>query len=127
MNNEDIRSCICDECAYMAVSESKYPCNDCIHNGGTINRFERMTANDFESIITDTKEFDEIKKASHYNLNKSGIECADITQYFDNCRGQAIQYIWRCEHKGAPIKDLKKAIYWLERKIKLYEKQGLKE
>lgn len=102
----------CAVCKYSDTLESHEPCVSC-HSDS--NMFEEVEG------------FDEVKKALHYNVHPSGVECADISQYFDNCRGQALQYIWRCEDKGTPIKDLKKAIYWLERKIKLYEKEGHEE
>jgi hypothetical protein len=33
----------------------------------------------------------------------------------------AIKYIWRCEYKGQATKDLKKAIWYLQRELKKYE------
>ena len=33
------------------------------------------------------------------------------------CLGNAIKYIWRCDSKGQPIQDLRKAVAYLEREI----------
>lgn len=112
MSNIDIE---CKTCKHVGKHDDEYPCSACANNNGVLIMYEEV------------ENFDEISKAQHYNSNPSGIECADISQYFDNCRGQAIQYIWRAEDKGNPIKDLKKAIYWLERKIKLYEEAEAEE
>lgn len=112
MSNIDME---CKKCKHIEKEDDEYPCTECVNNNGEDVMFEEV------------ENFDEVLKAEHYNSNPSGVECADISQHFDNCRGQAIQYIWRAENKGTPIKDLKKAIYWLERKIKLYEEEGIEE
>ena len=67
---------------------------------------------------------DMVNHPRHYTSHPSGVECKDISKHFDSPRGQAIQYIWRCEDKGHPVTDLKKAIFWLEEKIKMYEDAG---
>ena len=67
---------------------------------------------------------DVVNHPKHYTSHPSGVECKDISKHFDSPRGQAIQYIWRCEDKGHPITDLKKAIFWLNEKIKMYEDAG---
>jgi hypothetical protein len=58
---------------------------------------------------------------SHYKKHPSGVECIDITKYMDFLTGNAIKYIWRHADKGKPIEDLKKAIWYLEEKIKMLE------
>lgn len=68
---------------------------------------------------------DEVNHPKHYT--QLPIECKDVIKYFDAPRGQAIKYIWRCEDKGKPIQDLRKAIFWLEEKIKMYESEGKNE
>ena len=73
----------------------------------------------------DVGKVDEVNNPKHYK--QLPIECKDVIKYFDACRGQAIKYIWRCEHKGKPIQDLKKAIFWLNEKIKMYESEGYDE
>lgn len=44
-------------------------------------------------------------------------ECIKITQEFNLLKGTAIKYIWRAEHKGSQVEDLRKAINCLEMEI----------
>jgi len=71
---------------------------------------------------TSFKKHDDVEHPLHYT--QLPIECMDVIKHFDACRGQAIKYIWRCENKGKPIQDLKKAIFWLKVKIKMYEEEN---
>jgi len=64
---------------------------------------------------------DEVNHPPHYTDHPSGIECIQITKFHSFCVGNAIKYIWRHEQKGKPIEDLKKAIWYLQEQIKLYE------
>ena len=64
---------------------------------------------------------DDINKASHYNQHPSGVEVIEIVQHECFCIGNALKYILRHKHKGNAVKDLQKAIYYLERKIELLE------
>jgi hypothetical protein len=45
------------------------------------------------------------------------IECIQITEHYCNNLGNVIKYIWRAEEKGAPLQDLKKALWYLTREI----------
>ena len=74
-----------------------------------------------ESCFADYTSFenDAVNHPKHYT--QLPVECKDVIKHFDSCRGQAIKYIWRCEDKGKPVEDLKKAIFWLNEKIKMYE------
>lgn len=63
---------------------------------------------------------DMIQKPSHYTWHPK-IECKDVTTHFPYNLGTAIAYIWRCDHKGTPIDDLKKAIRHLEIEIESRE------
>lgn len=65
-----------------------------------------------------------VNHPSHYNMHPSGIECIDIVKFHDFCIGNAIKYIWRCGLKGkhTGIEDLKKAIFYLEKKIEMMER-----
>ena len=72
----------------------------------------------------------EITKAAHYNglgaqCSKCGhpIECIDVVEQLDFCLGNAMKYIWRAFKKEDPIKDLKKARYYLDRTIARLEKK----
>jgi hypothetical protein len=62
---------------------------------------------------------------SHYNQHPSGIECIDIIKYENFNIGNAIKYIWRRQHKGSEIEDLKKAIYYLECEIDILIKEKI--
>lgn len=73
---------------------------------------------------------DPINHPKHYTNSPAtcsqcgqGIECIDVTQHMDFCLGNATKYIWRCDDKGATIEDLRKAVWYINRKIALLEKQ----
>lgn len=59
---------------------------------------------------------DAVNHPDHYTSVK-GVECIDVTKNFNFCLGNAIKYIWRCNHKGKKIEDLKKAIWYIEKEI----------
>jgi hypothetical protein len=59
---------------------------------------------------------------AHYQSHPSGIECIQITEHFNYCRGNAIKYIWRAGEKGDAIEDLKKARWYVDREIQRIEK-----
>lgn len=60
---------------------------------------------------------DDINHPSHYQGNT--MQSIQVIEDFDlNFRlGNAIKYILRCEKKGNKEKDLKKAIWYLQREI----------
>lgn len=53
----------------------------------------------------------------HYNAHPSGVECIDVVEWMGFNTGNAMKYLWRADHKGAPIEDLKKARWYLDREI----------
>lgn len=53
---------------------------------------------------------------------KKEIECIDVVRNMSFNLGNAIKYIWRFDHKGAAIDDLKKALWYIEDEIKKREK-----
>ena len=59
---------------------------------------------------------DPVNHPEHY-LHPSGVECIQITEHMSFCLGNAIKYIWRADHKGDAINDLRKAVWYLEREI----------
>ena len=59
---------------------------------------------------------DPVKKPSHYR-QVPGIECIDVIKHFNFPVGSAIKYLWRHEHKGDPIENLRKAIENIEFEI----------
>jgi hypothetical protein len=57
----------------------------------------------------------------HYNNNASGIECIDVVEQMDFCSGNAIKYIWRHMEKDNPVEDLKKAAWYISRRMDVLE------
>jgi hypothetical protein len=55
---------------------------------------------------------------NHYN-QIAGVECIDVIDQLklNFNLGNALKYIWRCEHKGKKIEDLRKAVHYLNREI----------
>ena len=78
----------------------------------------------------DTPKPDRVNRPSHYTSHPSGVECITITEHYDFCVGNAIKYLWRCGLKveecmtprDKEIEDLKKAVYYINRKINNLEK-----
>ncbi|MFM0326102.1 DUF3310 domain-containing protein [Caballeronia glebae] len=66
---------------------------------------------------------DVVNHPKHYNSHPSGIECIDVVEHFGFNLGNVIKYLWRAEEKGAPIKDLKKASWYLDREIQKRERE----
>jgi hypothetical protein len=66
---------------------------------------------------------DLVNHPSHYNIGK--IEVIDFIedQKLDFHSGNAVKYVCRAGKKGDEIEDLKKAIWYLERKIKNIQAQ----
>lgn len=54
-----------------------------------------------------------VNHPGHYTMQVPGIECIDVTQWFNFNKGNAIKYIWRAENKDDEIQDLQKAIWYL--------------
>lgn len=71
------------------------------------------------------QQFDEITRAKHYNMHPSGIECIQVVRHFNFNLGNVIKYLWRAGLKGTelPIKDLKKAAFYLNDEIQKREKE----
>lgn len=76
---------------------------------------------------------DKVNHPSHYTWLKElcGIEVIDITRHLDFDLGNAIKYILRCGHKEElgysekekTIEDLRKAIFYINDKIEMLERQ----
>lgn len=71
-------------------------------------------------------DFDPVNKPIHYN--QGGIECisaikASMTddQFAAYCKGNVMKYLWRYEQKNKG-QDLRKAEWYLQRLIKVVEK-----
>ncbi len=60
---------------------------------------------------------DSVNHPDHYRQHASGVECIQITEHFCFNLGNAIKYIWRSDHKGNALEDLRKAKFYIEREI----------
>lgn len=66
---------------------------------------------------------EQVNHPAHYN--QSGVECIDAidaaVEGLDPreafCVGTAIKYLWRFKHKGKPVEDLQKAMWYINRLI----------
>lgn len=58
-----------------------------------------------------------VERPSHYTGHPSGVECIQITEHMNFCRGNAIKYVWRAGEKGNEIEDLMKARWYIDREI----------
>ena len=70
-------------------------------------------------MIDDNKSKDTVNHPKHYNEGK--FEVIDVIEdwHLDFHLGNVIKYIARANHKGKLLEDLKKAEWYLSRKIKL--------
>ena len=76
---------------------------------------------------------DKVNSPSHYNWLKklAGVEVIDITRHLDFDLGNAIKYILRAgrkteegyDDKAKTIEDLKKAVWYINDKIKTLENE----
>lgn len=64
-----------------------------------------------------------VEQPPHYTQHPSGVECITITRHMPFCLGNAVKYIWRCEHKGRKKQDLEKAIQYLKYEIENMEER----
>lgn len=60
---------------------------------------------------------DKVNHPKHYRNHPSGVECIQITEHMSFNLGNAIKYLWRADEKGAPLEDLKKAVWYINREI----------
>jgi len=74
---------------------------------------------------TKEEKYDPVNYPAHYN--KGGVQCIDAIASMQGdgfkyyLQGSAVKYIWRHEHKGKPIEDLDKAIWFLNKLKEQYE------
>lgn len=60
---------------------------------------------------------DNVNHPAHYTSHPSGIECIEITEHMSFNLGNVVKYLWRADEKGAPLDDLRKARWYLDREI----------
>ena len=57
-----------------------------------------------------------VNHPDHYNAIP-GVECIDVVEHLPFNIGNAIKYLWRCDHKGKDVEDLEKACWYIRREI----------
>lgn len=57
----------------------------------------------------------------HYNASPSGVECITVVEHMSFNVGNAMKYLWRADEKGAPVQDLEKARWYVDREIERRE------
>lgn len=75
---------------------------------------------------------DKVNHPKHYTSHPSGVECIEITQYYDFSIGNAIKYLWRhglkneegMSEEDIAIQDLEKAIWYINNEIKLIKSKN---
>lgn len=72
---------------------------------------------------------DMVNHPPHYT--QGGIECIEAIRaslglegFVSYCHGNIQKYLWRSEHKGKRIEDMKKAAWYLNRAIEEMERAG---
>lgn len=67
---------------------------------------------------------DAVNNPAHYKLNERGIEAIDAirasmtpAEFQGYLKGNTLKYLWRYRYKGAPLEDLQKARWYLDRLI----------
>lgn len=124
----------CNSCFYMQHERNRHPCNVCEGYNKYVNRNIYIQRPDTEEIQNwDEDGFDEwdkeqymkqtdnISSPKHYTTGK--YEVIDVIEDWGlNFRlANTIKYIARHEHKGKPLEDLKKALWYLQREIDKWE------
>lgn len=64
-----------------------------------------------------TMPHDPVNHPSHYTSHPSGVECITVTRHMNFNLGNVMKYIWRADHKEAPLQDLEKALFYLKDEI----------
>lgn len=70
-----------------------------------------------DALIAALPAADPVNHPPHYNGHPSGVECIQIVEHMNFCRGNAVKYIWRAGEKGDEVEDLKKARWYIDREI----------
>lgn len=65
---------------------------------------------------------DAVNHPKHYNANPSGVEAIVVIEHLSFNVGSAMKYLWRADHKGATLEDLKKAAWYVQREIERLSK-----
>ena len=128
----------CNSCFYMQHERDKHPCNTCegynkfvnrnvyIHQPDTVTIKTWDDEDAFDGYYGGSEDYvqkanDSIHSPKHYTAGK--YEVIDVIEDWDlNFRlANTIKYVARHKHKGKPLEDLKKALWYLQREIDLHE------
>ena len=60
---------------------------------------------------------DQVNHPPHYTGHPSGVECIQVTEHMNFCRGNAMKYLWRAGEKSNELEDLRKARWYIDREI----------
>jgi hypothetical protein len=73
-------------------------------------------------VAVEQQKVDMVNHPPHYK--SGGIETIDFIEAkkLGYCLGNVVKYVSRSDHKGAPLEDLKKARWYLDREISNREK-----
>ena len=120
----------CNSCFYMQNERSRNPCNVCEGYSKYVNRNIYIHQPDTVAISTwdEEDEYDgfyggsedyveSVNSPKHYTSGK--YEVIDVIEDWDlNFRlANTIKYIARHKHKGKPLEDLEKALWYLQREV----------
>lgn len=99
----------CSNCFYREFDRTSTPCGTCSEHANFVPFNMYMT-------VSATQE-DVVNKPHHYTRGK--IEPIDAIEDWNlNFRlANVVKYVARAEHKGKPLEDLKKALWYLQREI----------
>lgn len=64
---------------------------------------------------------DPVNHPIHYCSHPSGTEAIVLTENIGFNLGNALKYLYRCGHKGYPVQDLSKALWYLNRELQRRE------
>lgn len=107
--------------AAAAISEKKFECDPRLHTGSLSCPLCGWKA-DYATMVAHVNATDSVNHPPHYKAHPSGVECIEITRHMSFNLGSAMKYLWRNEHKGAQIEDLKKAVWYIEDEIERLSK-----
>lgn len=85
----------------------------------TRDALECLRTGKFYTTVPTAPAPDPVSHPSHYTSRVPGIECIQVTEWFNFARGNAIKYIWRAGEKNPEkeIEDLEKAAWYINREI----------
>lgn len=118
----------CDKCGYYYLNF--HECDAVIdltkgNNAKCVSCGESYRLEDGHCCDVNSKkqaiEHDAVNHPKHYCSHPSGVECINVVEHMNFCRGNAIKYVWRAGGKGETIEkeieDLEKAGWYIQREV----------